>query len=79
MEAAAQGYEMRGLISLLRPSLAAAFVGDETTALMERPVGESARRYEYKLVSSTREKREVWAFRAGQWCAARCALPSLEL
>ena len=56
MEAAAQGYEMRGLVSLLRPGISAAFVGDETTALMERPSGESARRYEYKVLSSTREK-----------------------
>ena len=55
MEAAGQGYEMRGLISLLRPGFAA-FIGDETTALMERPFGESARRYEYKVLSSTREK-----------------------
>ena len=55
MEAAGQGYEMRGLISLMRPGFAA-FIGDETTALMERPFGESAMRYEYKILSSTRDK-----------------------
>lgn len=54
-EAAAQGYELRGLTSMFRPGIAL-LVGDETAAAMERPFGEGARRFEYKLLSTRREK-----------------------
>lgn len=54
-EAAAQGYELRGLTSLLRPGLAM-LAGDETAAVLERRAGETARRYDYKLLSTKREK-----------------------
>ena len=55
MEAAAQGYEIRGLVSLFRPGFDLV-VGGETAAVLERPFGESARRYDYKLLSAKREK-----------------------
>lgn len=55
-EAASQGFELRGLISLLRIGMAMLVQGDETAVLMERPLGETARRYEYKLLSTRLEK-----------------------
>ena len=55
MEAAAQGYEIRGLISTLRSGFDI-MIGGETVALLERPFGESARRYDYKVLSSKLEK-----------------------
>lgn len=54
-EAAAQGFEMRGLISLFRPGLNV-FVGDETAAVMERPAGQTTRRFEYRMISTRRER-----------------------
>lgn len=54
-EAAGQGYEIRGLTSMFRPGIAM-FVGDETAVVMERPAGETARRFDYKLLSTRREK-----------------------
>jgi hypothetical protein len=55
LEAAAQGYELRGMISLFRLGLSS-FAGDETAAMLERPAGEAARRFDYKLISTRREK-----------------------
>jgi RNA-binding protein YhbY len=55
LEAAAQGYELRGLTPMFRPGLGM-LIGDETTAVMERPVGESKPRFEYRLLSTRREK-----------------------
>ncbi len=54
-EAAAQGYEIRGLASMFRPGIAI-FIGDETAVVLERPAGEAARRFDYKLLATTREK-----------------------
>lgn len=51
-EAAREGFELRGLVSLLRIGMAVLVQGDETAVLMERPLGETARRYEYKLLST---------------------------
>lgn len=55
LEAAAQGYELRGMISLFRIGLSS-LGGDETTAVLERPAGETARRFDYKMISTRREK-----------------------
>jgi hypothetical protein len=54
-EAAAQGYEIRGMTSMFRPGIAI-FIGDETAVVLERPAGETARRFDYKLLSTRREK-----------------------
>jgi hypothetical protein len=54
-EAAAQGYEIRGLTSMFRPGIAL-LIGDETAVVLERPAGEAARRFDYKLLSTRREK-----------------------
>lgn|GEM_PF-1746813 len=54
-EAAAAGFELRGLTSMIRPGIGA-LIGDETAALMERRVGETAPRFEYQLLSAKREK-----------------------
>jgi len=54
-EAAAEGFELRGLTSMFRPGIAA-LVGDETAALMERVAGETRPRFEYQLLSTKREK-----------------------
>ena len=54
-EAAGLGFELRGLTSMFRPGIAI-LIGDETAAIMERPAGETATRYEYKLLSTRREK-----------------------
>lgn len=55
VEAADQGYELRGLTAMLRIGIGM-FIGDETVAVMERPVGQTARRFEYKMLSTKREK-----------------------
>ncbi len=54
-EAAGQGFELRGLTPLFRPGIGA-LIGDETALVVERPASEVARRYEYKLLSTRREK-----------------------
>jgi len=54
-EAAGLGFELRGLTSMFRPGIGL-LIGDETAAIMERPAGETAKRYEYKLLSTRREK-----------------------
>jgi len=55
MEAADQGFELRGLTSLFRTGIGI-FIGDETVVVMERSAGETARRYDFKLLSTRREK-----------------------
>jgi RNA-binding protein YhbY len=54
-QAAAEGFELRGLTSMMRPGIGM-LIGDETAALMERPVGEPKPRFEYQLLSTRREK-----------------------
>lgn len=54
-DAAAEGFELRGLISLFRPGISF-FVGDETAVVMERPAGETTRRHEYRMISTRRER-----------------------
>ena len=54
-EAAAEGFEIRGLTSMFRPGIGV-FIGDETAVVLERPAGETARRFDYKLLSTRREK-----------------------
>lgn len=51
--AAAEGFEFRGITTeeKFQP-----FAYPETIAIMERPVGESKRRFDYKFVSTQREK-----------------------
>jgi hypothetical protein len=53
-EAAGQGFEIRALTPMFRPGVSI-LVGDEMTVVLERPAGETARRYEYKLLSTKRE------------------------
>ncbi len=52
-EAAADGFEFRGLTSVIR--LIPYSLGNETIAVMERQVGATARRYDYKMLSTKRE------------------------
>jgi hypothetical protein len=54
-QAAAEGFELRGLTSMMRPGLGM-LIGDETAAMMERRVGETKPRFEYQLLSTRREK-----------------------
>lgn len=51
--AAAEGFEFRGITSQEKW---APFTYPETIVIMERPVGESKRRFDYKFVSTQREK-----------------------
>jgi hypothetical protein len=54
-EAAGQGFEIKALTPMFRPGISLV-VGDEMTVVLERPAGETGRRYEYKLLSTKREK-----------------------
>jgi hypothetical protein len=51
--AAAEGYEFRGITT---EEKWVPFTYPETIAIMERPVGETKRRFDYKFVSTQREK-----------------------
>ena len=51
--AAAEGFESRGFILQYKT---APFTYPETIVIMERPVGKSKRRFDYKFVSTRREK-----------------------
>jgi hypothetical protein len=51
--AAAEGYEFRGITT---ENKIIPFTFPETIVIMERPVGESKRRFDYKFVSTQREK-----------------------
>jgi hypothetical protein len=51
--AAAEGFEFRGITSQEK---SLPFTYPETIMIMERPVGESKRRFDYKFVSTQREK-----------------------
>ena len=55
LQAADQGFELRGLISFFRPGLNALLQGDETAALMERRAGETSRQHDYRMLSTRRE------------------------
>jgi hypothetical protein len=55
LQAADQGFELRGLISFLRVGFSTIVQGDETAALMERRLGETNRQYDYKMLSTRRE------------------------
>ncbi len=52
-EAAAEGFEFRGITTEQKPP---PFAYPETIVVMERPVGETKRRFDYKLVSTKSEK-----------------------
>lgn len=51
--AAAEGYEFRGITTESKPI---PFTYPETIVIMERPVGEAKRRFDYKFVSTRREQ-----------------------
>ena len=51
--AAAEGYEFRGITTEAKPI---PFSYPETIVIMERPLGQTKRRFEYKFISTQREK-----------------------
>ena len=55
-EASGQGFEVRGMTQIMRPGIAY-IAGDETIVALERKTGETARRYEYKLLSTGNESK----------------------
>ena len=55
-QAAAEGYEYRGMTS---ENNKLPFSRKETIAVLERPVGETKRRFEYKLVTAKKEQEDL--------------------